>query len=369
MATKIKIRRGLEADLPALDVGEMGFTTDTKKLYIGSATGNVLLNAGGSELALPQLYNLWEKSASDNPYRKNFVYTDPLSSTLQNLISSGDLDLQVWVYKETKRGITATEANGGYPVGGSINRPIQKIVHPEDRIAPSLLTGRTRPIGSGLGVAVSLSGENQFGTILGNGSFWTSTATATNYVKTTASHYNGWVRTELPVVVGDLKADGRLKVDVSKFVTSYLANMTYIIVGTTTYLHIKKNTISEDSQIVIFDNSQFAAGNTANSVGNPVYLYLQGMKSANKGIGVSYNAGGTQYNINTINGHTGTFLNRPHLTLPCFYLRLVGSIDGTNLIYGPMLKVYFPVYYSAGLLLGYLSHKPHATLLDVPLGS
>jgi len=41
---KIRIRRGLQADLPTLDIGEFGFTTDTNKLYIGSAAGNLLVN-------------------------------------------------------------------------------------------------------------------------------------------------------------------------------------------------------------------------------------------------------------------------------------------------------------------------------------
>jgi len=39
----IKIRRGTEAQLPTLDVGELGFCTDTNKLYIGTSTGNQLL--------------------------------------------------------------------------------------------------------------------------------------------------------------------------------------------------------------------------------------------------------------------------------------------------------------------------------------
>lgn len=40
---KIRIRRGLESKLPILDEGEFGFTTDTKKLYIGTSSGNQLL--------------------------------------------------------------------------------------------------------------------------------------------------------------------------------------------------------------------------------------------------------------------------------------------------------------------------------------
>ena len=43
MANKIQVKRGLKASIPALNVGEPGFTTDTKEFYIGSASGNVQL--------------------------------------------------------------------------------------------------------------------------------------------------------------------------------------------------------------------------------------------------------------------------------------------------------------------------------------
>ncbi len=41
----IQLRRGPEANMGTLAVGEMGFCTDTKKLYIGTETGNELLVA------------------------------------------------------------------------------------------------------------------------------------------------------------------------------------------------------------------------------------------------------------------------------------------------------------------------------------
>ena len=43
MANKIQVRRGLRAHLPILSVGELGFCTDTKELFIGSASGNVAI--------------------------------------------------------------------------------------------------------------------------------------------------------------------------------------------------------------------------------------------------------------------------------------------------------------------------------------
>ncbi|AFQ45147.1 hypothetical protein [Desulfosporosinus meridiei] len=41
----IQIRRGLEASIGTLAIGELGFCTDTKKLYIGTDSGNELLVA------------------------------------------------------------------------------------------------------------------------------------------------------------------------------------------------------------------------------------------------------------------------------------------------------------------------------------
>ena len=39
----IKIRRGTEANLPVLEAGELGFTTDTHKVYVGDGTDNHLV--------------------------------------------------------------------------------------------------------------------------------------------------------------------------------------------------------------------------------------------------------------------------------------------------------------------------------------
>jgi uncharacterized cupredoxin-like copper-binding protein len=43
MANKIQVRRGLRAHLPTLSVGELGFCTDTKELFVGSNSGNVAI--------------------------------------------------------------------------------------------------------------------------------------------------------------------------------------------------------------------------------------------------------------------------------------------------------------------------------------
>jgi len=43
----IKIRRGPEATIPTLNVGEFGYTTDTDKLYLGTGVANILLSVNG----------------------------------------------------------------------------------------------------------------------------------------------------------------------------------------------------------------------------------------------------------------------------------------------------------------------------------
>lgn len=43
----IKIRRGPEATIPTLNAGELGYTTDTDKVYIGDGATNILLSVAG----------------------------------------------------------------------------------------------------------------------------------------------------------------------------------------------------------------------------------------------------------------------------------------------------------------------------------
>ena len=48
---KIQIKRGLKSDLPSLNDGEFGYCIDTKELFIGTSTGNVLVNSSSSGIA------------------------------------------------------------------------------------------------------------------------------------------------------------------------------------------------------------------------------------------------------------------------------------------------------------------------------
>lgn len=44
---KIKIKRGLQVNLPTLETGELALTTDTKKVYVGTSDGNKEIGGGG----------------------------------------------------------------------------------------------------------------------------------------------------------------------------------------------------------------------------------------------------------------------------------------------------------------------------------
>lgn len=61
MANKLKIRRGLKANLPTLSVGEQGLCTDTSEIFIGGSTGNIqLANKEYVDTQLAQLMNDWD---------------------------------------------------------------------------------------------------------------------------------------------------------------------------------------------------------------------------------------------------------------------------------------------------------------------
>jgi hypothetical protein len=47
MAKRLRILRGLEADIPTLLEGELGFTTDSNKLFVGTSSGNIELGGSG----------------------------------------------------------------------------------------------------------------------------------------------------------------------------------------------------------------------------------------------------------------------------------------------------------------------------------
>lgn len=75
----IQVKRGEASDLPTLEEGEIGYTTDTGKVYIGTDDGNVILNPDRepiyviSDTAPTDVAKLWIDSAHDNALK---VYDD-----------------------------------------------------------------------------------------------------------------------------------------------------------------------------------------------------------------------------------------------------------------------------------------------------
>ena len=61
----IKLKRGLEATIPTLQEGELGFTTDSKKVFIGSTDGNIEIGGGGLLSALLLKENKSEKGIAN----------------------------------------------------------------------------------------------------------------------------------------------------------------------------------------------------------------------------------------------------------------------------------------------------------------
>lgn len=81
MANKIQIKRGLKANLPTLSEGEAAFTTDEKKLYIGSNSGNIEIGGNGSTATATYTATItttWAGTAA--PYTQDITVNGILSS-------------------------------------------------------------------------------------------------------------------------------------------------------------------------------------------------------------------------------------------------------------------------------------------------
>jgi hypothetical protein len=73
MANIIKIKRGLKENLPTLQIGEQAYCTDTNELFIGTDTGNVLVNGGGGtveDIGTGEQYKIEVFSSSQDFYNK-----------------------------------------------------------------------------------------------------------------------------------------------------------------------------------------------------------------------------------------------------------------------------------------------------------
>ena len=103
MTKKIKIKRGLEAALPTLQEGEPGFTTDSKKLFVGSDAGNIEIGGGGGNTEIEALVEVtWQelkdkRDAGELAPGAQYRITDYLTTTVQANTRVQDINLILFV--------------------------------------------------------------------------------------------------------------------------------------------------------------------------------------------------------------------------------------------------------------------------------
>jgi len=91
MSRKIQIRRGSELDLPTLNEGEMGFTTDSKKLFIGSSDGNVQVANEVNLAALESSFTSHLADIAPHPDAQTLVASrDIIHGDMHNIFTFND---------------------------------------------------------------------------------------------------------------------------------------------------------------------------------------------------------------------------------------------------------------------------------------
>jgi hypothetical protein len=106
---KIKVRRGTEDQRKAiiLEQGELGFTTDTKKLYIGDG-----VTSGGISVA-PQIYTPLSKTSSITGIAASVGEIVPAGSLIYQLTSADYTSLSSWAIINAKPDNVTLEFTGG----------------------------------------------------------------------------------------------------------------------------------------------------------------------------------------------------------------------------------------------------------------
>ena len=90
----IKLKRGRHENLPVLAVGEPAFTTDTKELYIGTATGNVKISAD-----IDEINAILANYVTNTTFN---VLENRVSSVETNKVSTTTFNQQLLLKQETK---------------------------------------------------------------------------------------------------------------------------------------------------------------------------------------------------------------------------------------------------------------------------
>lgn len=106
---RIRIRRGLEADLPALAVGELAYTIDTFKFFVGATTGNQEISGLGDALRSSDLSQFAKGGSVDTAITDRGGQTFNVKSTAFGAVINGTTDDAAAI----GLAITAALVNGG----------------------------------------------------------------------------------------------------------------------------------------------------------------------------------------------------------------------------------------------------------------
>jgi hypothetical protein len=94
--SRILLRRGNKVDLPALNVGEPGFSTDTKELFIGHSSGNqripIVPSLSAAPWITPTLFNGWVNYGSGQAsvgYYKDDLGVVHIKGFIKNGVTTG----------------------------------------------------------------------------------------------------------------------------------------------------------------------------------------------------------------------------------------------------------------------------------------
>jgi hypothetical protein len=105
MATTIKLRRGIKANLPTLNPAEPAFTTDTFELFIGSSAGNKQIGLGDM---LKSIYDTNDSGVVDNSEKLN---GNAASYYLDRTNHTGSQDASTITQDSTHRMVSDTQVS------------------------------------------------------------------------------------------------------------------------------------------------------------------------------------------------------------------------------------------------------------------
>lgn len=147
MANKIQQRRGLKSAIPTLSAGELGYTTDTRELFIGTGSGNV--NVGGSHWyrgtamsGTSTATNAYSYSACPQ-VKLDDLYLNTSNGNMYACTTAGSGSSAKWTYQGCIKGATgATGAKGATGATGAAGQDLQAVYSSTPTVIGTWVDGR-----------------------------------------------------------------------------------------------------------------------------------------------------------------------------------------------------------------------------------